>query len=68
MDWIYIVLAVVVVFAAGYIAGYFTGRIIERNKEPDPLANLKLPKCKCKDVNQCDTWCHAKEMFRRYHE
>lgn len=22
-----------------------------------------LPPCKCKDVNQCDTWCRAKARF-----
>jgi len=21
------------------------------------------PKCKCKDVNQCDVWCIAKQRF-----
>jgi len=23
----------------------------------------QLPKCTCGDVNQCDTWCKAKQLF-----
>ena len=27
-----------------------------------------LPKCRCNDVNQCDTWCRAKAKFTRDHQ
>lgn len=25
----------------------------------------ELPKCTCEDVNQCETWCHAKAMLAK---
>lgn len=28
----------------------------------------QLPKCSCKDPNQCDTWCQAKERFTQDQE
>lgn len=35
-------------------------------KEVDEIKDL--PKCRCSDVNQCDTWCRAKARFTRDHQ
>lgn len=29
----------------------------------EALIQHNLPPCKCRDVNQCETWCQAKARF-----
>ena len=31
--------------------------------KPKVKSHKGLPKCSCKDVNQCTTWCAAKQRF-----
>ena len=58
------ILGIVVVMIVGvisYLFGLFAGIYLNfEEQEPD---NLKLPKCDCKDPNDCSKWCRGKEMF-----
>ncbi|MCV9929498.1 hypothetical protein OIU83_17690 [Flavobacterium sp. LS1R49] len=47
----------------GFLIGYGI-RGLKLKKEPKNRTS-KFPKCNCKDVNECSTWCHAKELFSK---
>lgn len=49
-------------------AGMDLNQIMEFWEECQAEAQIQhnLPPCRCKDVNQCDTWCRAKARFVLY--
>jgi len=59
-----IVFGIVLAAIIGFIAGYFIRTLFIRNKRPQTPEDA-LPNCRCKDVNQCETWCYAKAMFAK---
>ena len=64
----YLIIAVLLGAAIGFSCGYFIRGIVVRNEIKRPKTGIDaLPKCKCDDVNQCDTWCQAKANFSKYH-
>ena len=50
-------LLVIMSFIAGLYIGYKSKKPKKRKKNRNP--------CDCKDVNQCEKWCCAKENFTR---
>lgn len=52
-------------FFSTFLAGIWYGILILNNEKLEDKQDI--PKCKCSDVNQCDTWCIAKENFKKYH-
>lgn len=46
-------------YAFGYVMGFTKGHKV---KKKDKKTN-RFPKCDCADINQCTTWCHAKQSF-----
>lgn len=49
-------------FVFGYMACAFTWIFWPRKKKKK---KSKFPRCSCKDVNQCSTWCYAKEALKK---
>jgi membrane protein DedA with SNARE-associated domain len=65
---IYLIIAVLIGAVIGFVCGYFIRTILMRNEPKRPITGIDaLPKCKCRDVNQCDTWCQVKANFSKYH-
>lgn len=60
---ILVIAVVIIVGVICYLFGLFAG--IHLNFEEQEPDNPKLPKCDCKDVNQCSKWCHAKASFSK---
>ena len=49
------------------LIGISVGKSLQKKKKPAKRLKTDIPNCRCTDVNQCDTWCIAKENYSRYH-
>lgn len=57
-----LIIAGIVLLFIGFAIGFFMGLFYPENSE-----SIAENKCDCKDVNQCDKWCIAKENYTKYH-
>ena len=53
------------IFTKLFAAGHTLDQVMEFAEDCTAEAQIRatLPPCKCKDVNQCGTWCRAKARF-----
>ena len=58
MDGFIVIICLIVVV----VGSFMLGRLYEKAPEPK-LRKSKFPKCTCKYPNDCNIWCHAKELF-----
>lgn len=65
MEILLIVAGMVISALIGLAGGLHIDRFLKKHESPKSTMD-SLPKCRCRDVNQCDTWCYAKEMFARH--
>lgn len=56
----------VLVFLGGLVLGVQVAKAKFLSMlEDDTIDHYKLPRCDCKDVNQCSKWCQSKERFTK---
>jgi len=59
------ILGMILACMIGFATGWFICKVSIRNQQAKTPED-KLPPCNCPDVNQCITWCYAKEMMGKY--
>lgn len=64
-----LIIAGIVLLFIGFALGYFIGFInFYKYSKPETKPTIrKVLRCNCKDVNECDIWCVAKENYTKRH-
>lgn len=71
MIYFLILFAILVVFAIGILVGAYCfvcdyGNVKYPKRFPKDADIDRLPRCTCNDVDQCETWCRAKALFKKH--